>query len=170
MLAGSAHDSVVCASTKDVEIVGMILGVSRIIGQGEMDMKDKALIEKTKQDLILVRKCISIKLKGILYRGKKEHGASDCFLCNKYLDHSDSFETACDGCPIRQHTGHKQCAETPYMMWENAGFDKVEDKESAGYAVAEINFLFRIEQELQKKLNRRVGKLRQVKIPAKWNS
>ena len=122
--------------------------------------------EKTKSDLLLVRKCITEKWKPILHRGKIEHGVEDCFLCAEY--YNLSIDHDCKGCPIFQKTGRVHCHSTPYMLWEHAGFNRVEDKESAGYAVAEINFLRRLERDLQKKLNRRVGKLRLEKLSKKW--
>jgi hypothetical protein len=39
--------------------------------------------------------------------------ADDCACCRAYLDLGSALNE-CAGCPISQHTGKEQCADTPY--------------------------------------------------------
>jgi hypothetical protein len=128
--------------------------------------------EKIKDDLGLVRKCLMFKWTPILHRGGKDGGPDDCFLCKKYYLKGDAVN-CCKGCPIFEKTKMHYCNNTPYEQWEDymegQGDNRLaDDKMSAQLAVDEINFLLRLERDLQKKLNRRVGKLHLEKLPKKW--
>lgn len=119
--------------------------------------------EKLKKDLLLIRESIMFKWKPILHKGKEELGPKDCSLCCEYSGCSD-------GCPIWKSTKQIGCMATPFYDWCDFDSNFVDSRESAQVAVNMINFLLRLERDLQKKLNRRVGKLKLEKLPAKWRT
>ena len=63
-----------------------------------------------------------------------------CGLCNLFLRTDDN---ACDGCPIKNHTGAAGCHKTPYVIWMPSQSDKNIIQE-------EIDFLRKVKGESQK--------------------
>jgi hypothetical protein len=50
----------------------------------------------------------------IATQGERDAGKYDCECCKQF---HGGWWRSCEGCPIRQKTGHRGCNGTPYKPW-----------------------------------------------------
>lgn len=59
------------------------------------------------------------KWEGIVARTGVDDGQDNCPLCQKFANLDDE----CNGCPVREKTGHMLCMHSPYDDWTDAAWD-----------------------------------------------
>lgn len=62
----------------------------------------------------------------------EDNGADDCPLCHLFNGRINDRSYNCNGCPIREDTGKDFCDNTPYVQWDRAYYESL-DNDQGGY-------------------------------------